>query len=561
VKVLSFLTVPTRLRAIHYLLLAVTCFVLFVPGLVRLPPIDRDESRYMQATSQMLESGNYVDVRFQDQPRYLQPAGIYWLEAASVSLLSSAAAKQPWAYRIPSLIGATGAVLLTAYVGGTLFGPVAGLAAALLLACSVLLGVEARMATIDATLLAAVMVAQASLMRVFLDREAVAPPRRWLAACYWVALGVGLMLKGPVILLISWGTLLGLAIAERRVGWWRRLSPAWGVPLMLLIVVPWCIAIGVVSDGAFFYRSVGNNFFGKLASGQQAHGLPPGYHLLAFGLAFWPGSLLALLAIPFAWTQRRLPAVRFLLAWIVPSWIVFEMVATKLPHYVLPTYPAIACLTAAAALASAPWRFGRIWRWVAWIYGAVWAVVSLGLAVAGPVLLWQVQHTVRVVPVLAGLAVAALAVVLLLAVHRRQPGRSLVAGALAALLLAVSTYGFVLPNLQAMWLSPRIAAMVRAVRPCPTSIVASASYSEPSLVFLVGQDTRLIDAEGAADFLLHDRSCGLALIGQAERATFLARMAAAGVKPRSLAEVSGIDYSTKGRRLDLTLFAATPPTR
>jgi 4-amino-4-deoxy-L-arabinose transferase-like glycosyltransferase len=244
------------------------------------------------------------------------------------------------------------------------------------------------------------------------------------------------------------------------------------------------------------------------------------------------------------------------LAWIVPSWIAFEIVATKLPHYVLPTYPAIACLTAAAALASAPWRFGRVWRWVSGIYGAIWAVVSLGLAVAGPVLLWQVQHIVRVVPILAGLAVAALAAVLLRAVYRREPVRSLMAGALAAALVAISTYGFVLPNLQAIWLSPRIAAMVSAVRPCPTSIVASASYSEPSLVFLVGQDTRLINAVGAADFLLHDRNCGLALIGQHQTADFLGRMTAAGVKPRSLAEVSGIDYSTKGRHLDLTLYAA-----
>ena len=549
------LVAPARLRITHYGLLAIMCLALFGPGRGRLPPIDRDESRYMQATSQMLETGNYVDVRFQDQPRYLQPAGIYWLEAASVALLSSQAAKQPWAYRVPSLIGATVAVLLTAYVGSALFGSSVGLAAALLLACSVLLGVEARMATIDATLLAAIMAAQAALLRVFLDREAETLPRRWPAACYWAALGIGLMLKGPVILLVSWGTLLGLAVAERRIGWWRRLYPAWGIPLMLLLVLPWCVAIWVVSHGTFFSHSIGSNFLGKVASGQQAHGLPPGYHLLAFALAFWPGSLLAVLAIPFAWAQRRTVPVRFLLAWIVPSWIVFEAVATKLPHYVLPTYPAIACLAAAAALAPLPWRFGRVWRWVAWICGAVWAAVSLGLSAAGPVLLWWVQNTMRVIPVLAGLAVAVLAGAMLVAMVRRQPGRVLAAAGLAALLVAVSTYGFVLPNLEAMWLSPRIAATVRAVRPCPGSVVASASYSEPSLVFLVGKDTQLVNAENAADFLLAHQSCGLALIGRAEAAAFLARMMVGGVTPRPLAEVSGIDYSAKGRRLDLTLYA------
>ena len=108
------------------------------------------------------------------------------------------------------------------------------------------------MATIDSTLLCAVMAAQAALLRVFLDREADAPARRWPAAAYWAALGVGLMLKGPVILLVSWGTLLALAASERRAAWWRRLYPAWGVPLMLLLVRPWCVAIWVRSHGTVF---------------------------------------------------------------------------------------------------------------------------------------------------------------------------------------------------------------------------------------------------------------------------------------------------------------------
>ena len=548
---------PAGLRAIHYVMLLVTCLLLFAPGMARLPPIDRDESRYMQATSQMIETGNYLDVRFQDQPRYLQPAGIYWLEAASVSLFSSVEARAAWAYRVPSQVGATVAVLLTAYVGSTLFGGTAGMLAALLLAGSVLLGVEARMATIDATLLAAIMTAQAALLRIYLGRHDDLRPRRVPAAIYWAALGVGLMLKGPVILLVSWGTLLALAVTERRIGWWKQLHAGWGVPLMLLIVLPWCIGIGIVSGGQFFSASVGNNFLGKVATGQQAHGLPPGYHLLAFALAFWPGSLLAVLAIPFAWANRRDERVRFLLAWIVPSWIVFELIATKLPHYVLPTYPAIACLTAAAALAAVPWRFGRVWRGVAGVYAVLWAVVSVGLAVGGPAVLWRMQGAVRLVPLLAALAVLALVAVMLHAVfRRREPFRAVLAGVAASLVVAASTYGVVLPNLQVMWLSPRVAAAVAANRPCPTTAVASASYSEPSVVFLVGQKTRLIGPAAAADFLLADRACGLALVGKRDAAPFLARLADAGVTPRALAEVSGINYSANGRVLDLVLYAA-----
>src|SRR5204862_6203117 len=94
------------------------------------------------------------DIRFQDQPRYLQPAGIYWLQAASVSLLSAPEDRDVWAYRVPSLIGATLAVLLTAWIGNLLFGAPVGFLAAVLMAVSLILGVGARMAKIDAVLLA-----------------------------------------------------------------------------------------------------------------------------------------------------------------------------------------------------------------------------------------------------------------------------------------------------------------------------------------------------------------------------------------------------------------------
>ncbi|MDN6713688.1 MAG: glycosyl transferase, partial [Acetobacter sp.] len=65
-------------------LIGLAAFVLFLPGRMTTPPFDRDEPRYMEASAQMLETHNYIDVRFQDKPRYLQPAGIYWLESMAV---------------------------------------------------------------------------------------------------------------------------------------------------------------------------------------------------------------------------------------------------------------------------------------------------------------------------------------------------------------------------------------------------------------------------------------------------------------------------------------------
>jgi 4-amino-4-deoxy-L-arabinose transferase-like glycosyltransferase len=348
----------------------------------------------------------------------------------------------------------------------------------------------------------------------------------------WAALGVGLMLKGPVILLVNWGTILALLLMERRARWLRRLHASWGVPLMLLIVVPWCVAIWVVSHGSFFSNSVGTNFLGKVANGQQAHGLPPGYHLLAFALAFWPGSLLAVLAIPYVWKQRRDPRVRFLLAWILPTWIVFEAIATKLPHYVMPTYPAIACLTAAAALTPGAWSRHTAWRWVARIYSLIWIAVAVALAVAGPALLWRLQGQVSAWAIAGGLGALTCALLMLAMLKRHRLMQALGCAYGAALLIYASTYLVVIPGLRTVWLAPRIAQLVAEVRPCPTSVVASSSFSEPSLVFLVGERTMLVDAQAAAQHVIQDPACGLALIGSPEEAAFRAGLQADGMTPR-----------------------------
>ena len=257
---------------------------------------------------------------------------------------------------MPSLIGATAAVLLTAWIGNLLFGAPTGFVAAVLLAVSLILGVEARMAKIDAVLLAVdaggAGGAGADLSRVAASRHgrgaAPAGPRRdsgWRSA-------LGLMLKGPIILLVVLGTILLLAITERRVGWLRQLRPAWGVPLMLAVVLPWLDRDRRSPARARSLRR------GRPQPARQGRDRPAiawrAARLLPGGLS---ADLLAGIAVrrvrgaAFVWAKRREPAVRFCLCWIAPTWIVFELIVTKLPHYVLPTYPAIACLAAAGLLA------------------------------------------------------------------------------------------------------------------------------------------------------------------------------------------------------------------
>jgi 4-amino-4-deoxy-L-arabinose transferase-like glycosyltransferase len=121
-------------------------------GVFTLPPIDRDESRYAQATAQMLETGNYIEINYLDEPRNKKPVGIYWLQAAAVALTSDAGDRQIWAYRLPSVLGAILAALATFWAGQRLVGREAAFAGAALLATTVLLGIEGGIAKTDGVL-------------------------------------------------------------------------------------------------------------------------------------------------------------------------------------------------------------------------------------------------------------------------------------------------------------------------------------------------------------------------------------------------------------------------
>src|SRR4249920_4251778 len=100
--------VSSHARAVAVLVLA--SLLAFLPGFFQIQPTDRDEARFAQATKQMLETGEYVDIRFQDEVRYKKPVGIYWLQAAAVETASALGVPRAdvriWIYRIPSFIGA-----------------------------------------------------------------------------------------------------------------------------------------------------------------------------------------------------------------------------------------------------------------------------------------------------------------------------------------------------------------------------------------------------------------------------------------------------------------------
>jgi len=344
--------VPKSLIGVRpYILLGLLCLVFFLPGLSALPPIDRDEARFAQATRQMAQTGDYINIRFQNTPRHKKPGGIYWLQAASLKAFGEVDANRIWPYRVPSILGAILAVWLSFALGCVLFERRVAFLGAALLASSVLLVIEAHMAKTDAVLLATVLAAQYALARIFMAAREGRETGWGEALLFWGALGASGLIKGPVGPMVVLLTLGGLWLANRRMGLLRRLKPIVGIPLTLAIVVPWVIAIMDATGGSFIGDAVRSDLLPKLISGQEGHGFPPGYFLLLMTGTLWPASFFVWHGLVWAWRNRREAPVIFCIAWVVPSWIVFELVPTKLPHYVLPLYPALALIAARAAFA------------------------------------------------------------------------------------------------------------------------------------------------------------------------------------------------------------------
>lgn len=362
---------PRTIWALWALVLAISLLVSGALALA-LPVLDRDEARFAQASVQMLESGDYVRIRFQDAPRNKKPALIHWLQAGSVALFSDPGARAIWAFRLPSVIAAALVALVAGIAAARLYGPLAGAASGLMLAVAIGLRAEGAIAKTDAALAAASAFALLALIQLYTKPEAKMPARFCPSALlFWAAIGVGIMVKGPIILLVAGlGTLAFLGFERWRGGsilFARSLAHWTGPALALAIAAPWYIAITAATGGEFLREALGSDLAPKLAGGSESHGAPPGTHLVATLLLIAPASLTLLVGLRLAggefWRglNRRLapPAgtsgtgtdvaarAALPLIWLLPAFAVFELVPTKLVHYTLPLYPALAMLAGA----------------------------------------------------------------------------------------------------------------------------------------------------------------------------------------------------------------------
>lgn len=533
-------------------LAALVALLAALPGLIAMPPLDRTEARFAQATAQMLESGDWTEPRFQQRPtRDLSPA-VHWLQGLSVAAASSEEDRAIWAYRIPSLLGAMLAAAACVIGARRFWGDRRGVAAGIVLASSLVLSTEGFMAKPDALLCAFVTLAMVALSRLYEQgRDGERLEKRWKLV-FWAALAATVLVKGVVGPVIVGLTLATLAIWDRKAAWMARLGWVWGLILILAAIGPWAVAVTVATDGEF-WRGASTQLWRSLG-GAGRHLALPGFHAAFSPLFFFPGTLLLIAGIVAGWRQRAETGPRFALAWLLPAWLMFELTPGKLPHYVLPLYPALAWLVAAALSRNLSRRSLIGGVALSSLAALTWSGVSIWLLSAYGDPSDQIYVSVAVVCLLAAVFIGGWFMW-----NREVLTALMITCALGVLAHAALSAGLV-PHLKALWPTRTLVRTLNRVGLDPrqglaAGPVAVAGLSAPSAVFLLGTETELGDAAAAARAIAEGRP---AVVEDRVRDAFNAALARGGAKATPAGAVKAYDF-TRGQPISLTIYRPGRP--
>lgn len=317
---------------------------LYVVGAGGFDLLTDDEVRYAEAGRQMLHTGDWVVPSYNGEPRYQKPILFYWLQAASQALLGST----PFAARLPAALSGALTVVITGWLGLMAGGRRVGWWSGVGLAVTGQMVLASRMALTDTLLLLCVQGALAACLAA----EAYPRRARWFGTMFHVALGLGLLAKGPVAVLLPFGTLVPwLAWRGELTATLRRLSVPRGMVVTLLVAGPWYWAVHLATEGAFTTRFLTQENLMRFTRVVNDHHQPPWFFLALLPCLVFPWATLIPTAWRAAWPTARpasLAAALPALWWWQATFMVlfFSLSGTKVWTYVLPMQPALALLLA-----------------------------------------------------------------------------------------------------------------------------------------------------------------------------------------------------------------------
>ena len=327
-----------------FYLLLFLCFVIFLQGVFDLPVMDRDEARFATASKTMLHTKDFIDIKMVDEPRYKKPVGIYWLQTFSNYILGSFPYGEIWVYRIPSILGIFTCLIFVFIKIRSILSLRIACMSVFFLTLSLLTISESHQAKTDGVLFLLVTFCNLLVFDVIRNKRI----KDFRICLFWTSLAAGILIKGPIIILFTLMPLLIFSLVKRE-NFFKFFWLTKAFLLFLIISIPWFILISIKSGGIFWDESIGNDLFNKVKSGQESHGFPPGYYSFLIFIFFWPGSIFLIGCIKYLKSRFKLikendDLTLYLIICFISPFFLFELIPTKLPHYIYPTYVPLSIL-------------------------------------------------------------------------------------------------------------------------------------------------------------------------------------------------------------------------
>ena len=315
----------------------IVCFLIYFQGIFKLPVMDRDEARFATASKTMLMNKDFIDIKMIDEKRYKKPIGIYWSQTFMNSLIGSYPYDKIWIYRLPSILGVFICMFFIFLFVKNIENEKVAFLTVFFLIFSFLTISEIHQSKTDGLLFLFIGLCNLIIYKLIKFQKI----NYSYKLIFWFAFAVGILIKGPIIIIFTFFPLLVFSMIKKR-NYFKDIYSIFGIAIFLCISVPWFVLINIKSGGLFWYESIGNDLLNKVKSGQESHGFPPGYYSLLIFLFFWPGSIFIfnlIIRIKSNFKQIKKTDLLFYLyiSFMCPL-IFFELIPTKLPHYLYPSY-------------------------------------------------------------------------------------------------------------------------------------------------------------------------------------------------------------------------------
>ena len=316
-----------------------------------------DEPRYAQVAEEMrsFEHGTkgLALLHLNGQPYTQKPPLYFWMAAAFGLPFGHVG---HWAARLPSALAGIAVIGLIAFWGRRLYAkPETGLIAAMLLLGVFRFTHQARRAQLDVVLTLCVLLALMAFWSLHQRRDSKTTASKATLLGLHSAVGLGLMIKGPVAAL-PYLVMVVFLTWERRTADLRKLFPWWGALVALVPLALWFSVSILLAPAGHLGEAAGENLWTRFFSGVH-HPRPIYYFLYQLPLDFLPwtpvvvaGIVFGLRAPPVGESQQQRQAQsqtnRFLLVWVGTFFAFFSISAEKRGLYLLPIFPALALIGA-----------------------------------------------------------------------------------------------------------------------------------------------------------------------------------------------------------------------